>query len=126
MKKTTIDKQAAIQAELDNVQSRAKTRTISYNDIIDTLKEIDSRLGISKAAKKGVKVLVDYHAQHFPSCYNGRPESTQFRAEFNGKTWALTEIFRGYTIQTANKAINITFTDKAKEAIIQSLENMGI
>jgi len=126
MKKTTIDKKETIMMELDAVQQRAKTRTISYDDIIDTLKEIDSRLGISKASKKGVKVLVDYHAQHFPACYHGRPESTYFQAEYNGKTWAITNIKRGYTTQTPNKAILITFTDAAKEAIIRNMESMSL
>ena len=126
MKKLTIDKQEEIKLEIDNVQARAKTRTISYEDIVDTLKEIDARLGISNAAKKGVKVFVDYHAPHFPARYNGRPESTQFRAEHNGKTWAITEICRGYTIHTENKAINLTFTDTAKAAIIKNLESMSL
>lgn len=126
MKKTTIEKKETIQAILDDVQKRAKTRTISYNNMVETLDEIDKRLDISKAAKKGVKVLVDYHAQHFPACYNGRPESTYFRAEHNGRTWAITEIKRGYTTQTPNKAIQITFTDTAKAAIIHSLEEMSI
>lgn len=52
MKKATIDKKEAIMMELDAVQQRAKTRTISYDDIIETLKDVDARLGISNAAKK--------------------------------------------------------------------------
>ena len=126
MKKTTIDKKETIEKILDEVQKRAKTRTISYDDIRETLDDIDKRLDISKAAKKGVKVLVDYHAQHFPACYNGRPESTYFRAEHNGRAWAITEINRGYTTQTPAKAIRITYTDAAKAAIIHSLEEMSI
>ena len=121
MKKTAIEKQEKIQAILNEVQKRATARTITYEKMVDCLAEIDKNLAISKAAKKGIKADVDIQAQHFPSAYRYTPESTHFRAEYNGKTWMITEISRKATRQTANKAIILTLTDAAKQAIIEKI-----
>lgn len=108
----------ALDKQIAEANGKARTRTLSIDDVKAVLKEADEHLGISKAAKKGVK-LTYRHGEKLPKAYKYIPESTQFKAEFNGTAWVITDIYRGICPGVI-KDTALELTEAAKKAIIES------
>lgn len=106
-----------LQSAIDAAQYRARVRTICAEDIIDTCESVQKKLDIPQTALEGVQITVDQHAQIFPSAYNGRPESTIFRAVYAGRKWRLLDVCRDYTRRPGH-GISIILTDTAKSAVL--------
>lgn len=123
--KIKISNTEAIQAMLDDVQAKARVRTITPTIIADTCERVADELRIPKSAMKGVTFTADYHARTFPNAYKGSPESTHFTAEFNGKEWIVTSIFRNW-VRRPTLAITVNLTDTAKDAIIRRCTNLPV
>ena len=119
--KITENNREKIEAVIKEAEGKTRVRTISVDDIIGALQRVAFALEIPKSHMKGIKVVVDPNAQNFPNAYRYTPESTQFSAEYNGKEWVLTGIWRG-ACRGCTQEFSITLTDEAKEAIIKSFE----
>lgn len=107
----------ALQAEIDTVQKRARARTITIADIIEKCEEVSRRLDISRKALENVVFYADVNASHFPSAYNGIPESTHFQAAFMGGKWRLIKVYR-YRVSAPTMGTKIKLTDTAKIAVL--------
>lgn len=107
----------ALQAEIDTVQKRVRTRTITVTDIIKKCDEVSRRLDISRKALEGVAFYADINAQSFPGAYNGIPESTHFQAAFMGGKWRLIKVYR-YPVSAPTMGTKIQLTDAAKIAVL--------
>lgn len=103
-------------AALEEIQSRCTARTLTVSDIEWNLDKVTKELGIPKKAMTGVKLHYT-GAQQFPNAYNGLPESTHFRAEFNGRVWVITEIFRTTCPDRINNT-SVELSESAKEALL--------
>ena len=112
---------SALSADLNTLQKRCAARTIDPSDVIESLNRYMAALRISKTAAVGIKVTVDPNAQSFPNAYRYIPESTLFDAEYTEKGWVVSNVRRGTTHGAAGM-YHATLTDKAKAAIIESLE----
>lgn len=112
-------------AALDEVQRRAKVRTISADDVKSALLSINKKLDIPKKHLDGVQICVDIHAQTFPSAYKYRPESTQFVAVNIRGTWYVTGVSRSDTMRPT-KAVLCRLTDEAKAALVESRASFAL
>lgn len=114
-------------AWLDEVQGRARVRTIDAVDVLDGLEAAAKAIKsggfreISATSLEGVTGVFDPNARRFPNAYKGIPESTQFTAVFRRGRWVVTSIFRGRVASA--RQIRLTLTDAAKNAIIAAVEN---
>ena len=106
-----------LQAELDYVQRRSRVRTITAEEIIRCLIDIEDELGVPKAAMEEITVDVDLNSENFPSAYKGRPESTQFCAIYRNGSWRITDIYRNYT-RRFNQRVIVNHTETSKKALI--------
>lgn len=106
-----------LQEAINAAQDRARVRTICAEDIIDTCDSVQKKLDIPQTALEGVQITVDRHAQKFPAAYNGRPESTIFRAVYAGRKWRLLDVFRNDTRRPGH-GTSIVLTDTAKSAVL--------
>lgn len=106
-----------IQKALDAVQGRCKERTITVDDIIYSVKDIEDELKIPKKAMIGVKVVSDQCCQNFPNAYKYTPHSTQYGMERTSSGWFLTWVDRNPAKRFGN-TYNLTLTEAAKEALI--------
>ena len=114
---TTIPEK--LMAEIKTAEGRARVRTLDAEDICKAIREVEDRLnGITKKAMKGIVFVYDVNAQTFPNAYKGIPESTLFKAEFDGKEWRIVDIWRG---TCRNKSAHITLTEEAKKAILDKI-----
>lgn len=109
--------------ELETIQKKCKSRTISFSDIQNTLNEIDSILDIPKTAKNGIIVNVDCNAQKFPAKYHFIPESTHFSAIYKNGYWYITAINR-YRCRCKTQRVLIYHTEKSKEALIKRFSDI--
>ncbi len=112
-------------AALDEVQRRAKVRTISADDVKSALLTINKKLDIPKKHMDGVQICVDIHAQTFPSAYKYRPESTQFVAVNIRGAWYVTGVSRSDTMRPT-KAVLCKLTDGAKAALLESRTSFAL
>lgn len=106
-----------LQDAINAAQNRARVRTICAEDIIDTCESVQKKLDIPQTALEGVQITVDRHAQKFPAAYNGRPESTIFRAVYAGRKWRLLDVFRNDTRRPGH-GTSIVLTNIAKSAVL--------
>lgn len=113
-----------LQAALDEAQKRCRARTVTVKNICAMCDIVQERCGISKKAMDGVSFSADWNAQAFPNAYKGMPESTIVYATFKRGEWVVTDILRSPT-RRPTVAYDVTLTDAAKEAIIQSVERFG-
>lgn len=87
-----------ISGAISEVQSKARTRTISADTITDYCESLaDSYRMIPKKALHGSTFSVDPFAQHFPNAYKGIPESTQFSLLYSHGQFYLTRLVRDRT-----------------------------
>lgn len=113
---TSIEK---LTKALDKAQDRAKARTITAQDIVDTLNGIS----VPKSRLNGTKVFWD-GAEHFPNAYKYIPMSTHWTADnINGK-WYVTDIFRATCPNRKTSQGEITFSDSAKEWILEQASKL--
>ena len=110
---------------IKEAEGRATARTIKPGAIVDVLKYVEVRLGVSKKALEGTTVVADYNAQTFPAAYKGVPESTIFSAIFLRGTWRVTDISRGKT-HSPHHACQVQMTDECKAAVIEKLSKFGL
>ena len=103
---------------LNDVQKRARVRTIKYKDIIKATKKIEAFLGISKKALNGTKAVVDLNAQDFPRAYKGSPESTIVELLLDKNSWRIVGIYRDYT-KAESQMYVFDLSETAKEAILK-------
>lgn len=108
-----------IQQEIDKVQKRSRVRCINVQDIVEDIKLIEYKLGISKKAMVGVIARIDHNAQGFPGSYKGIPESTHVTIEKKAAGWNLIQIERS---RTETRRFSLTLTEEAKKAIIEECE----
>lgn len=109
-----------IEDEIENVQAKAKTRTIDASDINRAIATIEKTLGISKKDMEGLAVEVDMNAQDFPNAYRYRAESTIFRIRREGGKWRVTNICRGYTKRAGHQYEIYSMPETTKAAIIKT------
>lgn len=107
-----------IQKALDAVQGRCKERTITVDDIIYSVKDVDENLKIAKKAMVGIKVVSDQCCQDFPNAYKYTPYSTQYGMERTSSGWFLTWVERRPTKRSGNQ-YNLTLTEDAKKALVE-------
>jgi len=110
---------------LDEVQKRAKVRTITSEEIVEALDRVEQTLGISKRALEGVQVHVDLNDQKFPNAYKWTPESTQFWAIFKGGSWRVLGIERDTCSQLATNCY-ITHTEASKAALLERMTRFSV
>lgn len=116
---------AKLAAELDRVQSRARVRTVSVEDVGKALEKIAARFRISKTAMEGVRVTVDLNAQKFPNAYNGIPESTFFAAVYSKRAWRVTEVWRGRTAMPKHM-VGVVLTEAAVSALTDGYKSFEL
>ena len=122
-----LDKDSKI-AELEKVineaQGKARVRRISTSTVINTLAKVQKQLDIPKKSMKGISISVDYYAQKFPSAHKGILESTQFSAEYDGRHWRITNVYRAKCRYSGEVIIN--HTEESKKAIINRFSVLSI
>ena len=93
-----------IDSELAIIQKRCKIRLIDAIDVRQNILVIENKLTklLPESKWKGIKIIVDVHAQHFPNCYGGSPESTQFTLEYFSN-WFITSIDRTHCNSVINR-----------------------
>lgn len=114
-----------INAELNEVQKKAKVRTISALAIMAACKDLDRLFGnIPKKYRNGITSEVDPHAKTFPGAYRGIPESTQFKLTYKNGTWRLTDVCRK-RCQTDNFRYINHLPEETQKAIVDSYSSMA-
>ena len=106
-------------AALDEVQHKCSARTLTADELAYILQKAERELGIAKKYLAGCKVTYT-GAQRFPNAYHGRPESTHFTAEHNGRYWIVTELCRSDCPDREGNT-SIILTESAKAALINRL-----
>lgn len=106
---------------LNAVQKRTRVREIDTYQIYTAINQLVIYLGINKKDMIGIKADIDCNAQRFAKSYKGNPESTQFTVERTRSGWVITDI-RRERCKSPNKRFNVTLTDRAKQALIESRE----
>lgn len=117
--------QAALGQVLTETQRRCSARTVTADQVVAKLIDIEDDLKISKKAMDGVTVTMDLNAQSFPSAYKGIPESTIVRARYKSGSWRVTDVYRGNTFRPT-VAIRLVLTDAAKQALIDRFTTQSI
>lgn len=112
--KINIDNTEKLNIAIKEAEGRATARTITAEQIQYILHEVSE--GITKPRLHGTKVVYD-GAQHFPSAYRHRPDSTHWAAENIKGKWYVTQIWRG-TCPNRLKNTRIDYSEEAKEAIL--------
>ena len=113
-----------LEKAINEAQSKARTRTITTSTVINTLAKVQKQLNIPKKSMKGISISVDYYAQKFPPAYKGIPESTHFKAEYDGRHWRITDICRAKCRYSGEVIIN--HTEESKKAIINRFSILSI
>ena len=106
-----------IQAALNEAQGKSRERTITVDDIICSVKDIEDELRIPKKHMIGVKVASDQCCQNFANSYRYTPYSTQYGMERTASGWFLTWVERKPTKRAGNQ-YNLELTEAAKKALV--------
>ena len=106
---------------LETIQARCSVRTLIADEVEDILNNATSKLGISKKAMAGTKLLYT-GAERFPNAYKYRPESTRFTAEHNGRYWVVTSITRD-TCPNREDDTHLYLSESAQKALIARFES---
>lgn len=109
------DAAAPVTSALDAVQARCTARTITAQDIVRVIEEIEERLNLisTKTDSIGTVAEVDVNAQDFPNAYKYTPESTLITLERKSSGWVLKYIERNRCKSRANHII-LTLTEATK------------
>ena len=121
---TTPTGRKALEEALNTIQKGCRVRTLALEDIDRILERIERELNVPRYKLAGTKVFYT-GAEHFPNAYQGRPESTQFTAEHNGRAWRIIQIARD---DCPNRLINVAVwaSDVTKAAVLDRLSNLII
>lgn len=122
--KINVNNKEKIEAALNETQSRAKARTISYEDILEAIETIEEKLNISKKAMVGVTARVSLHCQYFPAKYNGQPMGTEFLIQRFPSGWFLTGMVRSNIDH--NRTYRLFLSESAKEAILNNASELNL
>lgn len=102
------------------VEGRARTRTLSVQDILHEVREVEKKLGLPKKYLEGVRFWCDPNAEDFSSAYMrhsyNSPKSTHFGCEFKNGSWRIISITRE---ECTEKRGRIELTEQAKEKYIE-------
>lgn len=114
--KINIDNTEKLTAAIKEAEGKAIARTVEATQIQYTLHEIEA--GIAKKKMSGTRVHYT-GAEHFPSSYKYRPESTHWIAEnINGK-WYVVDIYRDTCPNRSSWNTEIIYSETAKQAILE-------
>lgn len=114
--KININAVDKVQAELDRVQNRCKSRTIMATDITKIL----NKISVPKSRLSGTKVYWD-GAEKFANAYKYKPgNSTHWEAENINGRWYVTDIYRSMCPNRSTFKGEIEYSDSAKEWIIKN------
>ena len=103
-------------------EGKASVRTITYEDILRDINEVESEIAISKKTMLGVSVDVDHHAHNFPAAYKYPPVSTHYTIIRMTRGWDLVRVSRETTRREGHR-FSVTLTESAKTAIIKRLSD---
>lgn len=109
---------------LDEAQAHSRARTLTTEDVEHILEKVTAEIGVSRSALTGTKLHYT-GAEHFPSAYKYRPESTHFTAEHNGRAWVVTDIFRS-TCPNRRANVSISLSQSAKTALVARMETIEV
>lgn len=118
----TENNKSKVEAVLNDVQKRARVRTVDVDEVYEAAKWIEEKLCIPKKHMEGIVATVDMNAQSFPNSYKYMPESTIFVLERKNNKWALTNCYRGECRPNPDKRFSLKLTEKARECIIRNHE----
>lgn len=109
------DAAAPVTSALDAVQARCTARTITAQDIVRVIKEIEDRLDMISTKKDAIGTIadVDINAQDFPNAYKYTPESTLITLERKSSGWVLKYVERNRCKSRSNHII-LTLTEATK------------
>lgn len=113
--KINTNNREKIEKALEEVQKKAKVRTIDVADLINEIKKIEKRLhslNIKMKDWKGVKFCCSPHMTPFPGAYKGRPEGTEFIVERGSGAWFIVDISRAGV--NGNEKYRIIFINEDK------------
>ena len=115
--KINTNKIEKIQVEADIKEKRAQVRILDVDKISYDIKRIEKKLStlLPKKSWKGLRFSIDQNAQHFPSSYNGAPESTQYTLERGSNDWFITSIVRTYCKGETQYIIPLNLHERAEE-----------
>lgn len=113
--KNTVKINDAIKA----AEGRATARTITAETIFSRL----ARIAVPKSRLDGTTVHYD-GAEHFPSAYRYRPESTHFTAENKGGKWYLVDVWRDTCPNRYSHDTIVNYSESAKAWIIESASHI--
>lgn len=113
---------ARLNAALDAAQKGCTARILTCEKIDWILEKAASKMNIPRAHMKGTRLTYN-GAEHFPSAYHFRPESTHFDAEHNGRHWVITSIKRGPCPNRLDNTV-IHLSPLASQAILDSFDNV--
>ena len=113
-----------IEQAIEQAQVNARVRTITLNDVLRAVADIEKKLqDVPKVAWEGVRVVVDVHGgERYPNAYRGTPESTQFEVAYTSGTWKLTDVYRMDVVKTKGGYMTIYLPDALQKAIIESFK----
>ena len=115
-----------INAAIEAVEGkRVSQRRCTCNDVIKAVDRIEKRLSglLKKKDWTGLKFHCDPNAQRFPSCYNGRPQSTQFLIERCASGWFLTGVNRMDCRSPSHKITTLNMVTRVQEMVEYVCEN---
>lgn len=109
-----------INAAIKEAEGRATARTINYDDIVDDITNIETKLNIAKKHMTGCYAWVDHNAQAFPSAYKYKPESTHYCIQRTASGWVLVSVDR-MTTNSPSGRYELELTEEAQDAILESM-----
>lgn len=113
--KITKENTNKIAEAITTAEGKARVRTITAEDVFKAVDEVEAHLNLPQKYLKGIRVWCDSNSQPFPACYNGGPQSTQFKLVRRSVGWYITDIVRYNTNRSCR--YEITLTAEAKEYI---------
>ena len=134
MKEVKIGKQvssetmSALESAIRIAEGRATARTITAQDIIDTIDKVQNHLEFLSGIKKdmvGTIFTADINQQRFPRAYKYTPESTHFSAYLARDGWRVSEISReACRNRAAGTGISIRLTEATKAKLQYKLSEI--
>lgn len=114
----------AVTDALGTVQKGCRVRSLEPNEIKRILERVGHELHVPWAKLAGTQITYT-GAQHFPNAYNGRPESTHFIAEHDGRAWHVIRISRDTCPDRLNN-VETRLSDITKEALVARFRGLTV
>lgn len=106
-----------IAAAIASAEGKARERTITAADVVDSCEEITGRLAISKKSMEGLRATVDRHAQSVPASYRFPMLSTHFTVEYRRGTWRLVAVYRS-RVSAPSRRVSLVLPETARAALV--------